>query len=274
MATLTCPVGFLAHPSLQGQCVPECPVDKGFELGLRNGMPVCIYKANPTYSYSIGYTPAIPFTGPGLLTVEAIKTHSDESIRSKYGYLTRALSAARGELDRTLSQIGSQTLLQNAFKTFMETEKTRDTDPRSYENARFTYYALEKGEEWASQERTRLATAEANEAADKYKKIYDDAIDRKNKQQQTLDVVSGVASNVTTLKDDFQYAVGTFAKQIRDLKNQIQIEKAQKPQISPSGWLDIFLNILIVGLLILTVWLLVRKIRSRTYTQTTYPYGR
>jgi hypothetical protein len=274
MATLTCPVGFLAHPSLQGQCVPECSVEKGFELGLRNGMPVCIYKAKPEYFYSIGYIPAIPYSGPGLLTLEAIQNHSQESVRAQYGSITRALSAARGELDRALAQIGTQTLLQNAFKTLMETEKTRDTDPQSYEKARFAYYSLEKGEEWASQERTRLATAEANEAAANYNKQYASATDQKNKQQQTLDIIKGVASNVSTLKDNFQYSVGTFAKQIRDLKNQIQLENAKKVEAPSRNWLDILLNILIVLLFVVTVWVLIRKIRSRTYSQQPYFYGR
>jgi hypothetical protein len=66
-------------------------------------------------------------------------------------------------------------------------------------------------------------------------------------QQQTLDLVNGVKDNIGTVKDDLEYSVGTFSKQISDIRNQININRRTHDQALDYGkWLGIGLNVLIV----------------------------
>ena len=66
-------------------------------------------------------------------------------------------------------------------------------------------------------------------------------------QQQTLDLVNGVKDNIGTVKDDLEYSVGTFSKQISDIRNQININRKTHDQALDYGkWLGIGLNVLIV----------------------------
>lgn len=66
-------------------------------------------------------------------------------------------------------------------------------------------------------------------------------------QQQTLDLVNGVKDNIGTVKDDLEYSVGTFSKQISDIRNQININRKTHEQALDYGkWLGIGLNVLIV----------------------------
>lgn len=66
-------------------------------------------------------------------------------------------------------------------------------------------------------------------------------------QQQTLDLVNGVKDNIGTVKDDLEYSVGTFDKQISDIRNQININRKTHDQALDYGkWLGIGLNVFIV----------------------------
>jgi galactitol-specific phosphotransferase system IIC component len=80
-----------------------------------------------------------------------------------------------------------------------------------------------------------------------------------------------VKDNILSMKDDFELTTGAFAKQLTDLKNQIQMER-KKGAIQTASvltWVSTLLNVILVLVLIVAVVLLIRKVtKTPTYTPT------
>ena len=74
-------------------------------------------------------------------------------------------------------------------------------------------------------------------------------------QQQTLDLINNLKDSVFSVKDDMEYSVGTFDKQIGAIRNQININRKIRQQATDYGtWLNVGLNILIVLALLYLVF--------------------
>jgi hypothetical protein len=81
-----------------------------------------------------------------------------------------------------------------------------------------------------------------------------------HQQQQTLDLVNSVKDNLLTVKDDMEYSVGTFSKQISDIRNQININRKSHQLANDYGrWLSIGLNVFIVLALIFLLFTVGRQ---------------
>jgi large-conductance mechanosensitive channel len=79
-------------------------------------------------------------------------------------------------------------------------------------------------------------------------------------QQQTLDLVNSVKDNVGSVKDDMEYSVGTFNKQISDIRNQININrKTQAIAMDYGKWLNTGLNIILVLALLFLIFTVGRR---------------
>jgi len=79
-------------------------------------------------------------------------------------------------------------------------------------------------------------------------------------QQQTLDLINNLKDSVFSVKDDMEYSVGTFNKQIGDIRNQININRRIRQQATDYGtWLNTGLNVLIVLALLYLVFTVGRR---------------
>lgn len=89
-------------------------------------------------------------------------------------------------------------------------------------------------------------------------------------QQQTLDLIDNLKDSVFTVKDDMEYSVGTFDKQIGDIRNQININRRIRQQATDYGsWLNTGLNVLIVLALLYLVFTVGRRALRGVNTQET-----
>lgn len=261
-----CPSGFQVNPAQGMTCVVQCPEEQGFETALVDGMPACRYKTDKSVFVK-------------LTTVEGIPPGKDnepitmEEIAAKNPQLFNKYKQAKENFDKdfpvALSKVDKQRRIDDAFKDLQAAENVRDQSPQAYQDARLRYYTLVNGDAWVDQEKTRITNAEVMPKIAQYMSSYEDMNTRIAQQQQTLDVVNNVSDKVLSMKDEFAYATNTFAKQIDELKNQINIERKGRQKDNQS-WMDFLLNILIVVAGIVAIVVLARKMlvgKAYTYTQ-------
>jgi membrane-associated HD superfamily phosphohydrolase len=174
--------------------------------------------------------------------------------RNAYNDFTRDHALANSILGRTTAKDQLFTALQTA-------ENARDTAPDAYQAARTAYYTLVNGSAWVEQEKDRIANVEAQPIVDGYVARYNDIQAKKNQQRSTIEVVDGVRDKILTVKDDLVFSVSTFQKQIDDIRNQINKNKAKQSQTiaAASSWVDTFLNWVIALVTLVAIVLLGRK---------------
>lgn len=266
-----CPSGFQVNPAQGMTCVVQCPVEKGFETSVVDGVPVCNYKSDKRVFVKLMTVPSIQGGRGETVTLDDLKAQNP-GMHSRY---VQAKEQFDKEFPVALSKVDKQRQVEDAFKDLQAAENVRDQSPQAYQDARMRYYTLVNGDKWVDEEKERITKAEVVPKIAQYMASYQDMNTRIAQQQQTLDVVNNVTDKVLSMKDEFAYATNTFAKQIDELKNQINIERKGREKDNKS-WTDFLLNILIVIAGIAAVVVLARRmLRGRAasvYTQPTAYY--
>jgi hypothetical protein len=272
--TYYCPGGFQPHPSIPSQCVVNCPQEKGYDLRLNGNQARCIYYNDPkifvdlksAYAVSISSNRANPPTLDNLKTGNWFEK-----------YLYTLFEGAKSDFDKKFALVDANVdkdrKLRDAFQKLQLAENARDRSPEAYQEARLQYYTLLKGDTWANEEKQRIAAAEVNPQVQKIADVYSDINSRIQQQSNTIQIVDGVKDKLGSLRDEFQYSVGTFGKQIQELKNQIQIErkKREEEKVIPTDWLGTLLNILILLVLGYAIFVVFKKfIRPKPITPNPY----
>lgn len=264
----SCPVGFTVSPTTSGTCIVDhCP--SMFELRVREGVPACVYTPSPDIFFTLRTTEGIPIDPslsgrPVRIYIAALSRENNARFQALIDDYTAKSATAVGGIEKTQ-------LLQDKFKALQSAENVRDQAPEAYQKARMDYYTTLNGEGWLDQERERISKSEVEPKVQSYANTYTDLTNRLDKQQQTYDIVVGVKDKMLSMKDDFQYTTRTFAKQIEELKSQINIERKKRSdeQQSVYSWLDAIFNVLIIIITITAIVLVIRKLINRqrqTYT--------
>jgi len=108
-------------------------------------------------------------------------------------------------------------------------------------------------------------TAEIQAATDKYIADYQFLQNQAMQQQSTLDIVTSVKDKMFSVKDDMEHSVGIFAKQISDIRNQINVNKTTRQQATDYGkWMGVSLNVAIALALLFLIFVIGRKAFSGT----------
>lgn len=278
-----CPSGsrFRLSPTGMG-CVVQCPADKGFEPRVVAGKPACVYKSNP--AYRVGLQPLTMIFPQGQ--PNAKQTTTMEELKQSNPDLYARYKEEEERFDKEFAvvhgNIEKQTRVRDAFAALQAAENVRDQNPQAYQDARTRYYTLVKGDAWRDEERERIARAEALPKAMKFKEEAGDLQTRINQQQRTVDVVNGLKDKVLSMRDELKYSVSTFGKQLNDLKSQIQMQRRLDTQAkeTPYGWLDIFINLVLVLASLVVLFVLYRRFKRTSVGQppiqiyTSPAYGR
>jgi hypothetical protein len=252
----SCPPGFQLNPTTSGQCVIKCPEEKGFVFKVVGGLPHCVHKDQPELSVQLNPQPVLRLEGRPMPPLEMIADPGSGPIfKIEWDRFQQELPVLEGKINKTNE-------VESAFKELQDAENVRDKSPDAYQSARIRYYTLVKGEEWAKEEAERVGKAEADPLVNQYKAVYKQTLGQLDKQQKTLDVVQGVKDKVLSLRDDLDYSVSTFGKQIGELRNQINMNRSQTKE-DENFWINFLLNAMIVLVSLGVIYLLFNRLRSR-----------
>jgi hypothetical protein len=231
----------------------------GFRVAVRQNLPVCEYTSRPAVFFTLRPTVA-------MQVGDNEPTPTMEEIRARFPAKYTEYTAAERDFTEkkaiAMSSVARDIQIADAFRALQSAEGVRDSAPQAYQDARTRYYTLVRGDTWVEEERQRIGRAEADPVVAKYRTAIEDTERQRTSQQQTMEVMRNVKDKVLSMKDDFQYSVNTFGKQIDTLKNQINIESKQRKatEHAAKSWMDSILNYILIALLVLLVGVLALKV--------------
>jgi large-conductance mechanosensitive channel len=158
------------------------------------------------------------------------------------------MDAARGQISRAAEIAAAATALQNA------------APGEATDLAKAKYMELTGDPDTAAYTAEQAASAAAQKGVDRFISEYQFLANQATQQQSTLDLIRGVKDKLLTVKDDMEFSVGTFGKQVEDIRNQININKRKREQAMDYGkWLSMALNVAIVAALVFALFVFGRK---------------
>jgi hypothetical protein len=125
----------------------------------------------------------------------------------------------------------------------------------------------------AQQQAVAAATATAQASVDRYTLSFTALQGQKDQMQKTLELMMEAKELYSGVSNDLHYSVDEFTKNIADLQNEINITNRKIASPTWYPWLDMFLNVMLVLVLLYAIYVLVTKIYVRpVIPQFQYPY--
>ena len=106
---------------------------------------------------------------------------------------------------------------------------------------------------------TAAAGAKAQKEVDTYTMSFNAVQTQKNQIQTTGELMAKATGLYSGVSDDLHYSVNQFDAHLKDLQNKINITNRKTAAPSWWPWLDIFLNVMIVVVLLYAIYSLVRR---------------
>jgi hypothetical protein len=106
---------------------------------------------------------------------------------------------------------------------------------------------------------TAAASEKAQKEVDRYTISFNAVQTQKNQIQKTAEVMAQATGAFSGVSDDLRYSVNQFDTHLKDLQNQINLTNRKTPAPSWWPWVDIFLNVMIVLVLLYAIYSLVRR---------------
>lgn len=238
-----CPIG-TTYGAAPASCVMTCP--SGYELRTVDGAQRCINTSDTDVSVHLVPLPAVirELKDDAAFEIEDLNHASDVYLRysAEKTRFTEELAVANLKVDRQKAV--------NAAARAVLAAGGHDED------ANAAYSALTKDPNALN----AIYRFDIEKATDKFISDYQFLLNQSSQQQRTLDLITAVKDNLLTVKDDMEYSVGTFSKQISDIRNQININKTTQQQATDYGkWMGIGLNVAIVLALLFMLFVIWRK---------------
>jgi len=112
----------------------------------------------------------------------------------------------------------------------------------------------------AQQQAIATATASAQASVDRYTLSFTSLQAQKDNLQKTVDLLASAKGLYSGVSDDLHYSVNQFTEQIGDLQNEINITNRKTAAPTWYPWLDMFLNVMLVLVLLYAIYVLVSKL--------------
>jgi len=237
-------------------CVMACP--DGFELRMVEGAQRCVSKVEPEVSVHLTALSAVPrdLNDHSSFSISDLQeSHPDQYTRysAEKTRFTDEMTIAKGQVSHDAEVAAAARALQTV-------EPGAATDA-----AKARYMELTSSPDTAAYAADRAASAAAQKEVDRFISEYQFLANQSMQQQGTLDLITGVKDKLLTVKDDMEFSVGTFGKQVDDIRNQININKRKREQAMDYGkWLSMALNVAIVAALLFAIFVFGRKAFQRS----------
>lgn len=262
----SCPSGFIASPSGGITCVLPCPEEKNYEMTSNGSALFCQHKGDKRVKVPVTAVPMYIGGGEGQPPINA----NPDILPNKLVYkaeVTRfnnAIEVADANIDKEIK-------IKTAYDSLQAAENARDTAPEAYQQARIAYYTLIKGDTWINDEKTRIGKVEAQPVIQNYLSNYSELAEQINTHKSTIETVNGIKDKVLTVKDDLQYSVSAFQRQLDAIRNQMNINKKKQIETAQqaTSWIDSFLNWVMIFSAFLAIVFVVRYLITKSSSNTT-----
>ena len=243
-------------------CVMSCPT--GFELKPVDGAPRCVSKDDPDVSIHLIPQTAVsrPLDDDSIFSIADLKTSNPYSFARYSTELERFNEEkviAIGNVDHEKEvQAASAAVLAAAGK-----------DSATVDAAAAKYLSVTGNPDAAAYTVDKGIKNDLNKSSSRFIDEYQFLSNQSKQQQTTMDLISSVKDNLFTVKDDLEFSVGTFDKQVSDIQNQININKRKHQQAVDYGsWMLMGLNVAIVLALLFAVFTLGRLVMTKVSSST------
>lgn len=125
----------------------------------------------------------------------------------------------------------------------------------------------------AQQQAIATATASAQAAVDRYTLSFTALQGQKDQMQKTLDLMTSAKGLYSGVSEDLHYSVAQFTQQITDVQNEINITNRKIAAPTWWPWLDMFLNVMLVLVLLYAIYVVVSKVMYVRPVVPQIPYG-
>ena len=243
-----CPAG-TTYGAAPMSCVMSCPDD--YELRMVEGAQRCVSKTDPAITVHLVAQPMVmrPLDNHAAFTISDIDPTSDIGVRyvAEQKRFNEELALANLNIDH-------QKQVNAAAKAVLAAGGNDEVANAKYSSLTKDPNALDA-----------MYREEIRKDSDKFISDYQFLNNQAMQQQQTLDLINSVKDNLVSVKDDMEYSVGTFDKQISDIRNQININKKTREQATDYGkWIGVGLNFAIVLALLFMLFIVGRKVMGST----------
>jgi large-conductance mechanosensitive channel len=243
----------------------SCP--PGFELRTVDGAQRCVSTDDPEISIHLVPQPAVmrPLDDHNVFSIADLKG-SNPDASARY-----SAEADRFEKEKTaaLSKVSHAKLVAAAAAELQSAAPGDATDA-----AKAKYMELTGDPDEVAYQRDKAANEAAQRATDRFISDYQFLSNQATQQQSTLDLINSVKDNLLTVKDDVEFSVGTFGKQVDAIRNQINMNKRKREQATDYGqWLSTALNVAIVAALLFMVFVIGRKAMGGMSTSSASSVG-
>jgi hypothetical protein len=258
-----CPTEATPNPASPFTCVISCIDPSGrenFELRIVGGAPRCVSKDDPDVSVHLLPIPVVQRDDTNPFSISSLASTDREAhlrYTREFDRFKAAMNVAYGNIDRGKQiKAASDAVLAAAGK-----------DQATVDAAAANYLAVTGNADDAAYTLDRGIRSDLDRITSRFVDEYQFLVNQSNQQQDTLDLITSVKDNLFSVKDDLQYSVTTFDKQISDIQNQINKNKRIREQAVDYGaWTLFGLNIAVVLALIYTIWVL-----GSTFTKRSAP---
>jgi hypothetical protein len=234
-----------------------CPAD--FELRTLDGAPRCVNKDDPDVSIHLIPQSAVirPIDDHSMFSVEELKsTNPDAYARysTEFERFTAEKAVAMGKIDHDKQvKAASAAVLAAAGK-----------DQATVDTAAAKYLEVTGDPDAAAYTIDRGIKTELGTTTRRFVEEYQFLSNQSKQQQDTMDLIATVKDNLFMVKDDLEFSVGTFDKQVSDIQNQINKNKRIHEQaIDYGAWMLFGLNISVIFALLFALFVLGRVVMTK-----------
>jgi hypothetical protein len=225
----------------------------------------CTHKGDPRVRVPLTPVPMYMAGGQGQPPINANPAvlPNNQVYNAEINRFNNALAVADANIDK-------QTKINTAFNALQAAENARDVAPDAYQQARIAYYTLVKGDTWINDEKTRIGKVESQPVIQNYLSDYSELAQQINTHKSTIETVNGIKDKVLTVKDDLQYSVSAFQRQLDAIRNQMNINKKKQIETAQqaSSNIESILNWLMIILTFIAVFLAVRYLLRKSFNKT------
>ena len=263
-SSLSCPSGFIPSPNGM-TCVLPCPEGKNYVMSSSGSTMFCTHKGDTRVRVPVTPVPMYMAGGQGQPPINASPAvlANSQVYNGEINRFNNALAVADANIDK-------QTKINTAFNALQAAENARDVAPDAYQQARIAYYTLIKGDTWINDEKTRIGKVESQPVIQNYLSNYSELSQQINTYKSTIETVNGIKDKVLTVKDDLQYSVSAFQRQIDAIRNQMNINKKKQIETAQqtTSTIDTVLNWLMILGTFLAIFFVVRYLMRKSLNTT------